>query len=66
MMTAYRPDVVLNARYSVKETAAILGIHPNTVRNYVKEQKLRAVYSTVNGWPRFTGAAILKLWEQTI
>lgn len=66
MMTAYRPDVVLNARYSVKETAALLGIHPNTVRNYVKGHKLRVEYCKANGRPRCTGAAILKLWEQTI
>lgn len=65
-MTAYRPDVVPNARYSVKETAALLGVHPNTVNNYAKHRGLRPSYSKANGWPKFTGAEILRFWQESI
>ena len=66
MMTPYKPDVVLDARYSLKETAAILGVHPNTIRNYTKKNEIRAIYGKYSKWPRYTGAEILKFWEQIL
>lgn len=35
MMTAIEPDVKPLGRYTATETALLLGIHKNTLRNYV-------------------------------
>ena len=64
MLTPYRPEVKLNARYSVKETAALLGVHPNTVHNYTLAGHLRAIYSKATSWPRYEGREIIRFWEE--
>lgn len=66
MMTPYCPNVIPNARYSKKEAAELLGVHPNTISNYVKRSGLRATYSKANGWPKFTGAEILRFWKESL
>lgn len=66
MITAYRPDVKINARYSVKEAAEILGIHRNTLHNHTIRGNIRAIYSRSTCWPKYTGAEILRFWEETI
>lgn len=65
-MTPYRPEVVPDARYSLKEAAALLGVHPNTMRNYTKRHIVRVVYGKADGRPRYTGAELLRLWIETI
>lgn len=66
MLTPYPPKVSPNARYSLKEAAGLLGVHPNTVSNYTKRGAIRVQYSKANGRPRYLGSDILKLWEETI
>lgn len=66
MITPYRPDIVPNARYSVKQTAELLGVHPNTILNYTKRRVLRVSYSKADGRPKYTGAEILRFWEETV
>lgn len=66
MITPYRPEVKLNARYSVKEAAAILGVHPNTLHNHTVRGNIRAIYSKATCRPRYTGAEILRFWEEII
>ena len=66
MLTPYCPEVVRNAKYSLKETAAKLGLHPNTVRNYTHKGLIRVEYSKANGWPRYTGSEILRFWNETL
>lgn len=65
MLTPYRPDVKPDARYSVKDTAALLGVHPNTIRNYTVAGHLRALYSKATMRPRYEGREIIRFWEET-
>ena len=39
-MTSTRPNVVLDAKYSVSETAKLLGVHRNTIRNLAEAKQL--------------------------
>ena len=39
-MTSTRPNVVLDAKYSVAETAKLLGVHRNTIRNLADSKQL--------------------------
>jgi excisionase family DNA binding protein len=40
----HKPDIDPEARYTVAEVAEILKLHPETVREWVRDGKLRAVF----------------------
>lgn len=62
-MTSTRPDVVLDAKYSVSETAALLGVHRNTIRNLANAKKLAFGIRKHNIRQRFFwGREILRFW----
>lgn len=65
MITADEPNVKPGSRYSVKAAAELLGLHRNTIHKYIASGFLRAEYG-VNGWPRVTGAEILRFWKYQI
>lgn len=62
-MTSTRPDVVLDAKYSVAETAKLLGVHRNTIRNLTKAEKLSFGIRKYNIRQKFFwGREILRFW----
>lgn len=61
-MTPTEPNIPDAARYGHKETARLLGISPNTLRNYVKAGKIKCGYRKANGYPFYTGRAIRSCW----
>lgn len=62
-MTSTRPNVVLDAKYSVSETAKLLGVHRNTIRNLANDKKLAFGIRKHNIRQRFFwGREILRFW----
>lgn len=64
MITAIEPDVEPRGRYTSKDTCNILGIHPNTMRQYVLKGYILPIPKRegVKG-VRYMGREILKLWK---
>lgn len=65
MITPDEPNVKPTSRYSIKASAELLGVHRNTIHNYIAAGLLRAEYG-INGWPRVTGAELLRFWKYQI
>ena len=65
-MKATEPNVAKTARYSLEETAQLLGVHPNTVIRYVKAGKLRYGVRRTNRRKFYTGMEILRFWRSEI
>ena len=65
-MIPTEPKVALTARYSLEETAQILGVHPNTVIRYAKQGKIRFGIRRTNRRKFYTGQEILRFWRATI
>lgn len=65
-MIATEPKVAQTARYSLEETAELLGVHPNTVIRYVKSGKLRYGVRRTNRRKFYTGFEILRFWRSEI
>lgn len=65
-MTPERPNVKLQGRYDTTQAAALLGVHRNTIRDWANKGLLRC------GWKKnpmrrfFTGADIIRRWEETL
>ena len=57
------PDIRDDARYSAVETAKLLGIHRNTLRNHTREGKIKFGIRRSNGWPYYTGREIKSYWR---
>jgi excisionase family DNA binding protein len=51
---------------NVRETAARLGVHENTIRNWEQKGLLRAVRLPGSGYRRFDAAEIARLHEEMI
>lgn len=64
-MRATKPELDPEGRYSYKETARLLGLHPSTIKRYVSEGKLKAHRWTINNAPYILGEDILAAWERT-
>ena len=56
-MIATEPNVAKTGRYSLEETAKLLGVHPNTIIRYAKMGNRRKFY---------TGMEILRFWRSEI
>ena len=64
-MRATKPELDPEGRYSYKETARLLELHPSTIKRYVSEGKLKAHHWSINNAPYILGEAILAAWERT-
>lgn len=63
-MTAVRPNVSPEGRYSFNETCALLGIKSrNTLRSWVAQGLIKQGTRRANGRPFFLGSEILKCWS---
>lgn len=63
-MTAVRPNVSPEGRYSFNETCTLLGIKSrNTLRSWVAQGLIKQGTRRANGRPFFLGSEILKCWS---
>lgn len=66
-MTAQEPQVMATARYSIRQTCELLGIHRDTLRQYTDQQKIiKCGYRTIgNRKVKFyLGSEILRFWKR--
>ena len=62
-MTSTRPNVVLDAKYSVSETAKLMGVHRKTIRNLAEAKQLAFGVRKHNMRQKFFwGREILRFW----
>lgn len=61
-MTSTRPNVVLDAKYSVAETAKLLGVHRCTVHRMTIADKLKCGKRRSNNRSFYWGREILRFW----
>lgn len=61
-MVNEKPDVKKNARYNVKETAKLLGIHRNTLQNHTDKGHITAHIHKATGRKFYTGEEIVRFW----
>ena len=66
MLTGVYPDARPDRRYSIKETAAILGIHRNTLRKYTEAGEIVPLFHTAGTRQFYLGSAINEFWRSTI
>jgi excisionase family DNA binding protein len=64
MLTGIAPHADRNRRYTLKETASLLGIHRNTLRRYIKEGRIDIVLAA--GHAYVSGADINQFWNTTL
>ena len=63
-MTAIRPDVKPDGRYSIAETCQFLGFKSrNTLRSYVEKGLIKQGIRKSNGRPFYLGSEIVKCWS---
>jgi len=65
-MTPNEPQVADTARYSQREAARLLGIHPNTLRRYTESGKVGCGFHRTNGRPFYMGREIKRLWRSQV
>lgn len=63
MMTSEEPKVNPNGRYTPTETSRLLGVHRNTLRNYLLKGWIKCGLRRYSGRKFYSGAEILKLWR---
>lgn len=61
-MNAIQPQVNKEARYSIKETCAFLGIHRHTLRAWTESGLVKSITRKSNGRPAYKGIDILSCW----
>ncbi len=64
MITSVRPNVNATAKYTIKETCTLLGIHRNTLRSYVNAGYIKSTLKTHG--QRFKGSEILRFWNSFV
>ena len=64
MITSVQPDINPTAKYTIKETCKLLGIHRNTLRSYVNAGYIKTTLK-IHG-KRFRGAEILRFWNSFV
>lgn len=65
MLTGIYPDAVPGRRYSIGNTAKLLGIHRNTLRKYTEAQEIHAIQHSVGRRLFYTGREINEFWSRT-
>ena len=64
-MVAIEPKVNKYGRYSLEETAVLLGVHRNTILRYANSGKMSFTVRRGTSRKCFTGAEILRFWRAT-
>lgn len=64
MITSNPPVVKPTARYSIKETCTLLGIHRNTLRAKFLSGEIKGVQKKRG--QRFVGTEILRFWKSQV
>lgn len=62
-MTNTIPTLPKGARYSIKETCAILGIHRNTLRTYTDNGAIKCGFRKADTRKFYTSEEIIKFWR---
>ena len=62
MMNSSQPDVRMDGRYSVNETASLLGISRRTLQRYTEGRIIKCGRWKANNRPFYTGREILRVW----
>ena len=65
-MNNSKPQVIEDARYSVKEVTQMLGISRSTLYRYTENGIVKCGRRRANGRPFYTGRAVLQLWLAVI
>ena len=65
-MTALEPIVAPTNRYTIAETAKILGIHRNTLRMHTESGLIKCGYRKTNARRFYTGMEIMKYWKSQL
>jgi predicted site-specific integrase-resolvase len=63
-MIAFEPQVENSARYSLRDTARVLGVSPSTVIRWTRAGHMRCTYRAINHRPTWSGAEIKRIWNQ--
>ena len=66
MITATRPSVALDGRYTVMQTCAALGIHRGTLQRYTERGIIKPVFRRVDGKKVYIGKDIIGLWLSSL
>jgi len=61
-MTPTMPNVPDTGRYSVMQTARVLGIHRNTLERYRRDQRIKCGWRSDKVTKYYTGKEIKRLW----
>lgn len=64
MITSQEPVVNPKAKYTIKETCSILGIHRNSLRKYRDEGLIKC--SIKNRSQRYYGFEITRFWKRFV
>ena len=65
-MVSTEPNVSLTGRYTIDETAELLGIHRNTLCRYAKHGKIRFGIRRADSRKFFFGSEILRFWRAQV
>lgn len=66
MLTGVYPNAEPERRYTIEETAKMLGIHRNTLRGYTESHYIRPVQHFVGARVYYMGAEINAFWKKEI
>lgn len=65
-MIANLPHVDSAGRYSLADTARILGVSPSTILRWTRAGHMRCLYRPVNHRPTWSGEEIIRVWQSKI
>ncbi len=66
MITMNQPTVENNQRYSASQTAALLGIHRNTLKSYTDNNLIKVRYHKGTMRKFYYGYDILRFWRMFV
>lgn len=64
-MTVEEPKVSDAGRFTVAETAELLGIHRNTLRRYTNDKLIKFGLRRTNGRKFYAGSEIKRFWRSS-
>lgn len=59
------PIVSDSATFSITEAAKVLGVHRNTIQNWIRQSRLPVHYRKVNNKPFITGRELKRAYAGT-
>lgn len=63
MLKLTEPKVNLEARYTPKKAAAVLGVNPSTLYRWGKAGKIKQTVIELTNRPAYLGSDILQAWR---